>query len=279
MDKRSRSAIWVAASLFAFAINRPSHAQAISPDAELREHVGLRQRIPLPDTGVFGEQYNPLTGELVLEQVDASIQTNGLPISLMRSFVPGASPRGVPRTGALADWQLELPRITTLTVRYEDGHGWRVAGKDPYARCSAFDAPPVVQSVAKANEEPIDPNVWWQGYQLRVPGLAQQEILSRDHQNTLAPHMNGADGQPLRFPLVTAQQWQISCLTQTDNGEPGEGFLAVSPVGTRYIFNHLVYQAAPAIDLGGLGTLERFRASMLVTRIEDRVPGASWRGW
>lgn len=277
MDKRSCSAIWMAAWLLAYVINNPSHAQAISPDAELRAQVDLRQRIPLPDAGVFGEQYNPLTGELMLEQVDVFFGTNGLPVSLARSFSPGESPRDTPRNGAFADWQMELPRITTLTVRYDDGHGWRVAGDNPYARCNAFGAPPSLalhdgkaNPDAASSSDTLDPDAWWQGYQLRIPGLAQQEILHRDPANTLIPAMNGAEGRPLRFPLLTAQQWQIACLGQTDNGEPGEGFLAVSPAGLRYVFNHLVYAAAPASSLGELGTLERFRASMLVTRIEDR---------
>ena len=120
----------------------------------------------------------------------------------------------------------------------------------------------------------LDPHIWWQGYQLRLPGMAQQEILRRDPANTLSPTMAGADGRPLAFPLLTAQQWQISCLGQTSNGEPGEGFLAVSPTGIRYAFNHLVYQPALASDLGDRGALQRFRASMLVTRIEDRFGNA-----
>jgi hypothetical protein len=28
----------------------------------------------------------------------------------------------------------------------------------------------------------------------------------------------------MRFPLLTARQWQIACPGHTDNGEPGEGF-------------------------------------------------------
>jgi len=170
-------------------ISAPLHAQAISPTAELREQVGLRQRVPLPDAGLFGEQFNPLTGEMTLEQTDVSQETNGLPLSLMRSFTPGSA-AFVSGADALGDWQWELPRITTFTVRYDDGHGWRVAGEQPYARCSAFGAPPLWNLGTRQARRPdmgvapvsgpapikdplsdgvVAPDVWWHGYQLRVP--------------------------------------------------------------------------------------------------------------
>lgn len=267
-------------------------AQSVTPQQELRAYVGMKGTVPLPDAGAFGEQINPLTGELTLVQTDAWLNTNGIPLSVTRSFTPGGSRSGMPRTGAFADWQLELPRITTLTVRGIDGHGWQVAGANAYARCHAFAPPPTLNSVelsagvqslgligngpiynggtihgdgSALNADAIDPNVWWQGYQLVLPGQGEQEILQRDPSNTLA-----VDGSTGRFPLVTAQQWQIGCLDQTDNGEPGEAFVAIAPNGTTYTFNHLVYQPAPALSLANLGTVTRWRASMLVTKIEDR---------
>ena len=277
-------------------------AQSITPQQELRAYVGAKGTISLPDAGAFGEQINPVTGELSLVQTDAWLTTNSFPLSVARRFSPGSFPAGMHHTGAFGDWQLELPRITTLTVRGDDGHGWQVAGANPYARCSAFAAPPVrsaAELTARNNsrsrpgfgidpvpgfERPlpidspiltptgtalvasaIDPNVWWQGHQLIVPGQAEQEVLRRDAGNNLA-----AQDSPQHYPLVTAQQWQIGCLDKTDDGEPGEAFIAIAPDGTTYTFNHLVYQAAPGLDLGGLGTVARERVSMLVTRIEDR---------
>lgn len=281
----------VGAFLFCFT-TATGFAQSVTPQEELRAYVGMNGRIPLPDAGAFGEHIHPLTGELKLVQTDAWLNTNSFPLSVTRSFTPGGSPGGMPRA-AFADWQLELPRITTLTVRDGEGHGWRVAGSHPYARCSAFGAPPVQSMVELTTKgrgligidpirppaptytgsafsaDAIDPNVWWQGYQLIVPGQGEQEMLQRDASNTLAPK-----DSPARFPLVTAQQWQVGCLEQTDNGEPGEAFVAIAPDGTTYTFNHLVYQAAPGLNLGQLGTVARERASMLVTRIEDRFGNA-----
>lgn len=237
-------------------------AQSITPQHELRAYVGMKGTIPLPDAGAFGEQLNPVTGELALVQTDAWLNTNGLPLSVTRSFTPGSFPAGMPHTGAFGDWQLDVPRITTLTVRNQDGNGWLVTGANPYARCSAFGVPatPTIESWSG-----IDPNVWWQGYQLIVAGHGEQEILRRNAQlNNLA-----AEGSPQKYPLVTNQHWQISCLPKTDN-ESGEAFVAVAPDGSKYTFDHLVYLRAPALTVENVGTINRERALMLATRIEDR---------
>ena len=66
-------------------------AQSVTPQEELRAYVGVRGTIPLPDAGAFGEQINPITGELQLMQTDAWLRTNGFPLSLTRSFTPGGS--------------------------------------------------------------------------------------------------------------------------------------------------------------------------------------------
>ncbi|HKT29757.1 hypothetical protein [Dyella sp.] len=250
------------ASLLCSFVAVSAFAQAITPQQELRAYVGMKRTIPLPDAGAFGEQLNPVTGELLLTQTDAWLKTNSFPLSVIRSFTPGSFPAGTPHTGAFGDWQLEVPRITTLTVRSQDGNGWLVTGANPYARCSAFGVPatPTLESLAG-----VDPNIWWQGYQLIVPGHGEQEILRRDIRlNTLA-----AEGAPEKYPLVTKQHWQISCLPKTDN-ESGEAFTALSPDGSRYTFDHLVYQRASALMVEGAGTINRERALMLVTRIEDR---------
>ncbi|RDS83760.1 RHS repeat protein [Dyella monticola] len=293
-----------AGALLACFASAAAIAQSATPQSELRAYVGMKGTVPLPDAGAFGEQINPISGELALVQTDVWLNTNGFPLSMTRSFTPGNYSSGAVHSGAFGDWQLELPRMTTLTVRGKDGHGWQVAGTHPYARCSAFAAPPTqsaaelkehIQSLGMIGIDPVrdpggnpirspgitpgegtaldpdavDPNVWWQGYQLIVPGQGEQEILRRDAANALA-----AEDSPQRYPLLTAQQWQIGCLDQTDNDEPGEAFIAMAPDGTKYTFNHLVYESVPSLDLANLGTVARERATLLVTRIEDRFGNA-----
>jgi len=270
MDSRRLSSC-IGAALIS-AVLPTAQAQSVKPQEEMRAVVGMHAQLPAPEPVGFGERINPITGELSLLQTEAVLDGAGPALSVSREFVPGNAPAGWPRTGAFADWTLALPRITTLSLAYPDGHGWRVAGPNPFARCTAFGAPAKVAAseTTRAGLATVDPNAWWHGYQLDVPGLGQQEVLRRAAGNDLAPDMKQADGSPMTFPLVTANQWQIACVGATANGEPGEGFIAVAPDGTRYTFDHLVYAWAPALDLADTGKVDRVRASLLVTRVEDR---------
>jgi YD repeat-containing protein len=251
--------------------------QILKPQEDQRAQVGLRDYMQIPDGGAVGELFNPLTGELMLNHLDAALPGAGPDMGLVRQWVPGSSRRFWWRPGAFADWSLELPRITTLSLKYPDGHGWRVPGNDPFARCSAFAAPPSASANAPRGNEgsaldpsAIDPNVWWQGYQLIVPGAGEQEVLKRSASNRLLPQMQRPDGTAMNFPLVTVKQWQIDCIGKTANGEPGDAFIAVSPGGIKYTFDHMVYRWAPATNLERLGVLLRDQVSLLATRVEDR---------
>lgn len=108
---------------------------------------------------------------------------------------------------------------------------------------------------------------WWQGYELITPA-GRQQLLKRTPENTLAP----ATGGP--FPAVTIQNWQLACLPATSNGQPGEGFLALSPAGERYYLDHLVGERAAGIvqDVppDGRFYLQRMLGTLYVSRVEDR---------
>jgi hypothetical protein len=273
-----------------------AQAQSVEPYEELRASIGVDTFLPATGPAAFGEMINPFTGELRLLQSEAVLDGTGPALGLTRQFIPGSHRAGWPRTGAFADWELALPRIVTLSAKYNDGHGWRVPGAVPFARCSAFAAPAKIDArpagerssgmgpIIVAPGHPIgvadggtaldpaaiDANVWWQGYHLELPGADRQEVLARAPGNSLAPQMNWADGSPMHFPLVTSSQWQFACLGRTDSDESGEAFLAVAPDGTKYTFNHMTYAWAPGLQLDGIGTIERVQASLLPSRVEDR---------
>ncbi len=95
---------------------------------------------------------------------------------------------------------------------------------------------------------------------------------------------------------MTTDKWLVGCLPATTSGEPGEGFYALAPDGTKYWFEHLVYTQAdtmmkalwsgsPLRNAEAAGTkngaptpqivgdsdqLQRRYAALLVTRVEDR---------
>ncbi|HEY4581908.1 MAG TPA: RHS repeat protein [Lysobacter sp.] len=184
----------------------------------------------------------------------------------------------------LGDWDVEIPRIKTI-VAAESGqiargpYGWTVPGGRPLDRCSRIGPPDDI-----AFRDPSrhwSAAEWWSGYQL-VDDLGQVSGLLGRAASTTAP----AQGT---YPVITTGNWLISCLPNAA-GDGGEGFLAVSPDGTRYWFSHLGYSpadtlrkalgSAPAPFLrGGQGLtpaaaledyLHREYAAMLVTRVEDR---------
>ena len=160
-------------------------------------------------------------------------------------------------------------------------------------RCSRFYEPPTVSFPFDSARDPWTPYEWWNGYHLITAEGGDQPLLSRSTANTLTPTMSGKT-----FPIVTRNHWQVSCLTQTSSGEPGEAFFAVSPDGTKYWFDYLVYRAETTVDKAlrsgpgplstqgsspmgmvqpmaiGVNILPRRKAWMLVSRIEDRFGNA-----
>jgi len=251
----------------------------VAPEDEYKKLIRVSEDIQPLGENPFGEQVSLYNGSLSFEQTDVSLAGNGPLLQLSRSFHPLDKREAGAVDGGFADWDMEIPRITTLAATQ-----WLVAGTSPRARCSRFGLPPTI--AGKQGGADWEPATWWAGYQLVVPGQGSQDLLRRSAQNTLSPTMGSSV-----FGIVTTHHWVITCGVATDdpvNDPGGEGFLAVAPDGTRYWFTHLVYRWAPTMERPiGTGPLSlrsagiqplvalddrliRRQASMLVTRIEDR---------
>lgn len=178
----------------------------------------------------------------------------------------------------MGHWEFEIPRLKTVTANgsnYDRGStmtpespvGWQVGAADKNARCSSYAPPNPVTYDQGIVEFTLDQ--WWFGYQLIDEKGDEQKLIKRSSSLPNSQHQIG-----------TANNWIIDCLPSTANGEPGEGFLATSPDGTKYWFDYLVYTPFDGLavtfkDMPPKGyslsyTLNRRMASMLVTRIEDR---------
>ncbi|WP_431052984.1 hypothetical protein [Roseateles sp. L2-2] len=148
-------------------------------------------------------------------------------------------------------------------------------GVNSNLRCTNFGAPPDTPS------QPLAPGwrakEYWQGNFINIPGAGQQEVLRRDSAvNTNVPD----DGQAT--PLVTTGLWAIRCLgslASTGSATPvkdqGEGFLAISPDGTRYRFDWLVSRTAGGMSkqasiAGAHVSMERVDVRIFPTLITDR---------
>lgn len=240
-----------------------------NPEDEYRKLIRVNEDIQPLGEHPFGENINLYDGSLSFTQTDISLPGNGPTLQLIRRFeVYGNTPEYGVAEPVFANWELEVPRLETLTagipptpdnptgMRMWDisgaGHvqgidGWQTDntgsyGGDPNAdvnaRCTNFTAPPsVVRRLGDPDLQFWDPEDWWRGYHLIMPGEGGQDILA-----------NLDSASKATYPAVTKQHWRFSCLSATANGQPGEGFLGHAPDGTLYWFDFLVYRGAESMS-------------------------------
>lgn len=231
----------------------------------------------------FGEVINLYTGELSFRATDVVLEGTGPTIVLGRETTTAQTRELRQMPNAFHDWVLSVPRIESLmaisAVRPTTGLSPTISNPGDYwkvqvvpddtigtsARCSQF-AKPVAKGAFQVDD-------WWQGYELITPA-GRQQLLKRVPENQLQPTMVDGNGQPMSFPAVTTQHWEVTCLAQTSNQQAGEAFLAIAPDGTKYYFDHLVGDRAVTLvkDVPPDGTvyLQRMLGTMYVSRVEDR---------
>lgn len=242
-----------------------------------REQIKVGMEIAPGGDMPFGESINLYSGEMSFLQPDVVVKGKGPAIVLAR-FNQLLAATQVSAPLAFGSWNASIPRIELLvpapgpgpTQAGAIGTNWRAGGTAQ--RCTYFSA---TDSAALE---------WFTGAYLVDETGATHEMLARDPAYPGAPSIM-VGGGAVNFPLVTADNWQIGCLSQTANaslGEAavaGEAFLAVSPDGTRYFLNYAHGSPAMAYaeaDPAGGAPLRygRMLARMYVTRIEDRFGNA-----
>jgi YD repeat-containing protein len=261
----------------------------VQPEDEYKKLISVSEDIrPLGDNP-FGERISLYDGSLSFRQVDVSIPGTGPTISVGRELVlHNVDDRPDLQNRAFGDWDIDLPLLTTTTANQNNVEGWLIASSEhPNWICSYFREPPSVAAPGGDSQRADwEPKSWWTGYQMHIPGQGNQELLKRSQYFTATPGVQG-----LAYPIVTKENWALGCLSEPQDKTTTQGFLAVSPDGTKYWFNHISYRYMPNIyrplDSGpGLraaktdGSLKpmaldqdmlaRREGRMLVTRIEDR---------
>lgn len=233
-------------ALLTCAVIAPATAQVTIPQ-EYGKTIKTAEAVGALGSDLFGDQTNFYTGATTFTATDVSIPgNNSLPVSIGRRLVVASRDIEVdPGDGMFADWDLDIPHIRGVFPYYE---GWQVENYSPSGgwgdtnnRCSAGGLREAVTT------EGLTGGVWagpdyWQGYTMYVPGAGDQDLLAVNTGTN--PHIP-QDGKTYRW--VTAQEWYVSCLSTTANGYPGEGFLVVSPDGTRYTFNWFATRPASTI--------------------------------
>ncbi len=262
------------------ALSWTAHANSdeATPEEQFHRRIKMSDDIKPLGATAFGESVDLYTGELSFRQVDITLKGTGPDIVVARTFSPGwRTTLDFPDDGGFADWQLDVPRLTSLVGAETSGAyasfgaEWLANGQVPDDRCANMNNDPMLPGNNGALFDSID---WWHGYALQIPGEGSQSVLSRGS-NTSQPTMNDANGQPISFVAMTPSHWMIGCEAGTASGEPGDTFLAVSPSGLRYHLNWLNYYASPSATLpnppmGKHVTAHIASAQAVATKVEDR---------
>ncbi|RKH21497.1 hypothetical protein D7X74_00960 [Corallococcus sp. CA047B] len=211
-----------------------AQAQETTTYAELSKAVKAPNAVAAIGTDLFGDQINLYNGQLEFTQTDVSLPGNSkLPVAVGRRLITNTYSPSVRPFGR---WQLDIPHLHGMFSRRD---GWRAAD-GTQARCSSFGAPWAV--AGGANVGHWDPEEFWQGNFLYVPGQGDQQLLLRSPDNTAAP------GPVEDYPVVTSKFWSARCLPTLANSTTlGEGFLVISPDGTKYRFDQLVTYSAKGL--------------------------------
>jgi RHS repeat-associated protein len=213
-----------------------SLAQNTTSFEEQRKSIKAPQALASLGTDLFGDDVNLYNGALSFKQTDVSLLgNNALPVAIGRRITVGELYAG---GRAFGQWEFDIPHIYGT---FSQSDGWKSNTGD-YNRCSNFSPPPTAFGLNYQSEWSAEE--FWHGNFLYVPGVGDQRLLFRSTTNTAAP------GSTSAYPIVTAGFWSISCLSTLKNASTstqGEGFLAISPDGTKYYFDWMVKYPIPRL--------------------------------
>lgn len=264
----------VAVGLSLLACSAPS--SAIDALEEYSRRVDGARNIAALGEDLFGDETNYFNGTTSFKITDVSIPGNSkLPVAIGRTHSVGEQLPNA--SGLFGEWDLDIPYMTGI---YATGFAWQVEGPNPNNRCSGvaptgWYGPPSAEnddpSVPSWRSGPFDGHEYWSGNTLHVPGVGDQTILQPDAGYTRRPQ----DGGTYRW--TTTGNWFFSCLPSLASGQPGEGFVALAPDGTRYHFNWMSARKYASLDrserVGSLTfiyNLARQKVFLYPTRVVDR---------
>jgi len=234
-----------------------AHAQSgKAPWEEVGNRIKSSEKVAPLGNNAFGDEVSLSNGALSFSAVDVSIPGNsGLPVAFGRSY--SVRDRRYYTTDAmLADWDIQLPQISGVFAT-----DWLVAGGST-SRCSNQTVPPLPPGGYLLSD-------FWNGLNLSIPGVGGGEMLK-----TAAGVTKPTTGGPWLW--IAGEQIHLSCLSSIQNGT-GEGFLAITPDGTKYWFDWMAQHYEPPLrrptpiqGLGGEIPTDRRKNVLYATRIEDR---------
>ena len=256
--------------------------RAVTPAQDYSDEF-IRQRYGVTALGssLFGDSTGLSTWATEFVTTDISLPGNSaLPVNLTRRYRVDyrTAPMSARAPGLFIDWELDLPHLHGTFARTEGNatSGWQVSTPGlPNQRCSvdpnnpAQGQPPTATS--SGNYRVFQSYQYWHGNSLYNPGQGDETLMVTAPGNANRP----ADGRTYRW--VASNNWVVACLPSTANDVPDEGFLVVSPEGTKYFFDWFAkVTASPVSAAGGVfpnswvSYLDRQEQYIFPTRIEHR---------
>ena len=240
--------------------------------------------------GLMGDKIDPDTGTTVFSVVDVSIPGNSkLEVAIRRST--GSWNYTDRQEHYMADWLLEIPSISEV---------WPVSSKMARTPCSRSEAHSIRTGRRArfgldngAGATPTDEfsrlNIPGQGSKLLLENIYIEKYDKETHKQLRWSPYNW---QPIpyrsnvrsgRIINVTTDHWIVGCLdANTVAGGPNllnsggaERYIARSPDGTKYTFDHIEHFDSAAFSPGynrrsySGGAVHRHMATIFATKIED----------
>lgn len=222
------------------------------PWEEYDKLIQARMTLAAAGPDLFGDKVDFYSSALSFSVTDISLPGNSrLPVALTRIY-SAKNWKDYSHDMPLGDWDLDLPRLSGVHAP-----SW------PNQRCSDPGPPPTVY----AGSTPYHAHEYWQGNHAHMPSGGEMLVANQGAQMPSA-------GGPYRW--MTPGFTYFSCLPTLQLGSgPGEGFLAITPDGTRYWFNRMAQYDEPALNspmtaLPSPNPLTRKRNVLYATRVEDR---------
>ncbi|TDR47593.1 RHS repeat-associated protein [Tahibacter aquaticus] len=249
-------------------------ASQVSYQEEYAKLIESAQTMAPLKSDLFGDKTSLYNGSTEFIQTDVSLPgNNALPVSFGRRFaVENRGAAGLTSNRYdLGDWDIEVPYLSGV---YAEGQGWTVSIGNTLARCSGpANADQAQPPDVASNGDNVLASQFWQAPSMYIPGTGRQPLLFLTNQNMPKP----TDGATYRW--VTKDNWFLSCITGGNVGNGlGEGFIARSPSGVKYTFNHMVKLTYPPIlrerkDANGVQrntVVNREEVRLYATMVEDR---------
>lgn len=231
-----------------------------APWEEYDKRLKNAQAVSALGTDLFGDSVSLYDGGLSFDVTDVELQgNNALRVAIGRSYKVFNRKDFAPNY-PFGDWELEVPNISGIFAP-----NWTVGASPSGERCSRNERP----TEPKRDYEAED---FWHGNVLRIPGVGGGELLKP---SAMLPTPSTGE----TFHWTTADHIRIACLPSVKNAE-GEGFMAITPDGTRYWFDWMAQYSEPTLEMTGRKTffggeldpnpVPRRKNVLYATKVQDR---------